>query len=152
VRFERARLRDDGVVLSGGSSNRGAWQTLGDLPVRTSEPVPQKPRRRARQLTPAQRQALIDRYIAGERAHRLAAAFDVDRDTVASILTRAGVRRARSLTTAEVQECVRLYVEESWSLVRIAEHVGRHQSTVWLALKKQQVKMRPPTRSRQSRE
>jgi hypothetical protein len=137
------------VVLSGGSSNRAAWRALGELPLRTtSQSPPRKPRRRARQLTRAQRQAVIDRYIAGERAHELAAAFDVDRDTVSAIVERAGVRRPRSLTPAEVQECVRLYVEGSWSLVRIGEHVGRHQSTVWLALKKAGVAMRAPTRRR----
>jgi hypothetical protein len=72
--------------------------------------------------------------MSGERAFELAKAFNLDRRTVAGILSRAGIRRPRSMTDDERAEAVRLY-EQGWSCVRIGERLGRNHSTVWLALK-----------------
>lgn len=100
-------------------------------------------RRRQTHLADDQRIELLERYMSGERAFELAKAFDLDRRTVAGIVTRAGVRRERSMTPEERAEAARLY-GEGWSCARIGEALGRNHGTVWLALKAAGIPLREP--------
>ena len=65
-------------------------------------------------LSAAQEVELLERYLAGERAFELAKAYGVDRRTVADRLSRAGVRRPRSMTDQERIDAARLY-GQGWS-------------------------------------
>ena len=106
-----------------------------------ASPVPQ--RHHQTHLTDDKRVDLLERYMSGERAFELARAFNLDRRTVASILSRAGVRRPRSMSAEDRAEATQLY-EQGWSCARIGEHLGRNHSTVWLALKAAGVELREP--------
>ncbi len=92
-------------------------------------------------LTSDQQAELISRYLAGDTAHQLAETFRVHRTTVAKLLVDAGIRRPRSLTPEQVQEAIRLYAD-GWSCEHIGQHFGRDHSTIWLALKRADVKLR----------
>ena len=85
-------------------------------------------------LTQEQTAQLLERYRKGERAYQLAAAFGLNRKTVAAILVRAGQRRPRSMTEEERAKAIKLYAE-GWSCARIGKYLGRNHGTVWLALK-----------------
>jgi hypothetical protein len=65
-----------------------------------AEPVA-RPTQRQTRLDEAKRSELVRRYVAGERAYLLAAAFNVNRRTVSQILIDAGARRPRPMTPAE---------------------------------------------------
>jgi DNA-directed RNA polymerase specialized sigma24 family protein len=94
-------------------------------------------------LTAEQQAELLERYLAGERAYQLAAAFQVHRSTVAKLLTDAGVRRHRSLSADDITRCVEFYAQ-GWSCERIGQDLGRNHGTIWLALKTAGVKLRRP--------
>jgi hypothetical protein len=96
-----------------------------------------------RRLSADQQTELLERYLSGERAHRLAQAFGVHRGTVAKLLADNDVRRPRSLTTGEIAESIELY-REGWSCHRIGDELGRNDRTIWLALTKAGVELRPP--------
>jgi DNA-binding NarL/FixJ family response regulator len=112
-------------------------------PARSSDEPKRKQRQLQRRLNPDQQAELLERYLAGERAYQLAQAFGVHHTTVAKLLIDNDVRRPRSLTTEEVAKSIELY-RQGWSCHRIAEQLGRHDGTIWLALKKAGVTLRPP--------
>jgi hypothetical protein len=108
---------------------------------RVARPVKTVPKQRQHHLTAREKADLVDRYRRGERAHELAAAFEIDRRTVAKLLVHAGIRRPRSLTANEVIEAARLY-EAGWSCAKVGEQLGRRSNTIWLALRAAGVAMR----------
>jgi hypothetical protein len=107
------------------------------------KPKPRRPKQVQHRLRVNEQAELIERYLAGERAHDLAAAYGLHRNTVADLLTTAGLRRPRSMTKDEIAESVQLY-QTGWSCARIGNHLGRDDSTVWLALKAAGVRLRDP--------
>jgi Helix-turn-helix domain len=94
-------------------------------------------------LSADQQAELLIRYLAGERAYQLAEAFQVHRSTVAKLLADAGLRRSRSLTPAELAECVELYAR-GLSCEQIGQRLGRNHGTIWLVLKAEGVLLRQP--------
>lgn len=108
-------------------------------PGETSPP----PKQIQNRLTAGQQAELLERYLAGERAHILAEAYEINRTTVARLLTETDVRRPRSLTEAEIAEAIELY-EQGWSCQRIGDCFGRDHGTIWLALKSAGVQLRRP--------
>jgi hypothetical protein len=133
------------VELLGVYSNRGTEtdRLVGLLAITPTDtpPVTRPPKQVQRRLTDEQRAELIERYLSGERASELAAAFAVHRSTVSELLVKAGVRRPRSLTIEEVDKSVKLY-QRGWSCARIGRHLDRDTGTVWLALKAAGVQLR----------
>src|SRR4051812_21167938 len=63
-----------------------------------TRPPKRGPKQRHRRLTAGEQAELVNRCRKGERAHELAVAFKVHRETVAKALVQAGVRCPRSLT------------------------------------------------------
>lgn len=98
---------------------------------------------RVGQLSLTERQRIVTRYEAGEKAKDLATAFKVDRGTVTSVLVEAGVRRPRSLTTDEITTATDLYLAGS-SLAQVGRDLGRSAETVRQALLATGLAMRPP--------
>lgn len=131
------------VDLAQALSNPGSAfrRALGPVVSGEAPPTPETPRQRQTHLTDEQRIELIERYMSGERAFELAKDYKIDRRTVAAILTRAGLRRPRSMTEEERAEASRLY-EAGWSCARIGNQLGRDHGTVWLALKADGVPLR----------
>jgi DNA-directed RNA polymerase specialized sigma24 family protein len=93
-------------------------------------------------LTEVQRDELIRRYIAGERAFELAIDFGLHRVTVANVLVRAGKRRSRLMTQPECADAIRLYAE-GWTCARIGEELDRSKDAVRRALHAADVELRP---------
>jgi len=87
-------------------------------PSRSPDQDVRSPKQVQRRLTVDQQAELLERYLAGERAHLLAEAFEINRTTVARLLTDTGLRRPRSLTDSEIAEAVQLY-GLGWSCQRI---------------------------------
>ena len=112
-------------------------------PSRSPDRRRRSPKQVQVRLSTSQQAELLERYLAGERAVELARTFGIDRHTVADHLTRAGVRRPRSMTDEERIDAARLY-GHGWSCARIAQELRRDAGTVWLALKAAQVEMRHP--------
>ena len=83
------------------------------------EPVV-RPKQHQTRLDGEQRAELVRRYVAGERAFKLAEHFNVHRSTVGDILVEADVKRPRSMTPTEVAEAVERY-EDGASCALIGE-------------------------------
>ncbi len=92
-------------------------------------------------LTEIQRQELISRYVAGERAFRLAAEFGLHRESVTNVLVKAGVRRPRVMTEPERVKAAWLY-GQGWTCKRIGEEFGRSKDAVRRALHEAGVELR----------
>jgi hypothetical protein len=92
-------------------------------------------------LTDDERQDLIRRYQAGEKSFQLAIEFGLHRQTAASILVSAGVRRPRLMTKSERTEAARLY-QQGWTCARIGEQLGRSRDAVRRALHAAGVQLR----------
>src|SRR5688572_2941780 len=103
-------------------------------PSRPLNETPPPPKQIQNRLSRSQQAELLQRYLAGERAHILAKAYDIHRGTLDRLLTSTGLRRPRSMTERELTEATHLY-NQGWSCQRIGDHFGRHHSTVWLALR-----------------
>jgi DNA-directed RNA polymerase specialized sigma24 family protein len=136
------------VELLGRYSNQAKLrEKLQGLLLMEAARSPDEPSRPPKQvqvrLSAAQEVELLERYLAGERAFELAKAYGVDRRTVADRLSRAGVRRPRSMTDQERIDAARLY-GQGWSCARIADRLGRHAGTVWLALRSAGADLRQP--------
>jgi DNA invertase Pin-like site-specific DNA recombinase len=105
-------------------------------------PVPSLPQKQTR-LAESDRNLVIERYLAGETANALAAAFDLNRATVFAVLQRAGIKsRYRLLTDRDVLAATELY-ESGLSLASIARHFGVADRTVLNAFRRAGV----PTRA-----
>lgn len=117
------------------------FQKLLNLPRRKPDP-PRQPRKQTpHRLTADQQAEVLERYLAGEKAHRLAKDFHVHRTTIAKLVADAGVHRQRSLTPDEVIEAIRLY-RQGWSCESIGQHLNRSAKTIWAALKQAGVRLR----------
>ena len=115
-----------------------------DLPkARRSPPSPAQPRQPQHRLYSAERDELVQRYQAGERAKDLALAYGVHRVTVAEIAKRAGVRHPAAMSPLDIQQATRLYAE-GMSCARIGQRLGWHANTIWRALRAQEIAMRGP--------
>lgn len=99
-------------------------------------------------LNPAQANALVTAYTAGDATIELAARFGIHRATVTAILHRLGVDlRQRGLTDEQVAEACQLY-PEGWSLARLAERYDVDDMTVRRYLLLAGVVMRSPRERR----
>lgn len=87
---------------------------------------------------------LVADYQAGLPAGALMKRHGIGKGTVLGILHDAGVvRRREVLTDEQLAEASELY-QQGWSLVRLGEYFGFHQSAVWSGLKRLGVEMRRP--------
>lgn len=101
--------------------------------------------RKLRRLNESERAVLAQDYASGMTVYELATKYGISRDTVSKHLHRMGVEMRRTgLSDEQIEEAVRLYVEQRWSLVRIAGELGVDHGTVWTRLKQHGVTMRPP--------
>jgi len=86
---------------------------------------------------------LIIGYLEGRTTYQLAKEFSIHRNTVSTILERAGVaRRLSPLTEAQIDRALKLYAE-GLSLVSIANELGCSHTTVGKALVTAGVELRP---------
>ncbi|MGX1770840.1 helix-turn-helix domain-containing protein [Nocardia brasiliensis] len=99
--------------------------------------------KRMRRLSEEERTSLAADYRSGMTVYELAAKYGTDRSTVSNHLKRMGVEmRRQGLSEGQIEEAVRLYVEQRWSLVRIAGKLGVDHGTVWNRLRERRVRMR----------
>jgi len=104
--------------------------------------VPGAAPRRSRPLKPAEVDALVAGYEAGETTKELAAEYGIHRVTVSSHLRRAGIPLRRSgLNAAQIAEAADLY-RAGYSSERIAERFGVNADTVIRALRRAGVAIR----------
>jgi len=100
--------------------------------------------KRAKWLNGTELARLVDRYSSGATVYELATEFSVDRKTISRHLKAAGIRMGlRPLTTAQVEEAIRLYTS-GLSLAAVGRELGVHASTVNLALRKREMTLRNP--------
>jgi hypothetical protein len=84
----------------------------------------------------------VERYRAGATVYDLAAQFGIGRDTVARRVKAEGVRlRRTSLTADELARATKLY-ESGLSTIKVGEKLGRHDTTIWMSLRRAGVQMR----------
>lgn len=84
-------------------------------------------------------------YRAGADLKQLAKTFGVHRHTAAAHLRRLAIPlRRQGIDDGDVTEVVRLYVQDSWSLVRLSEKLDCDAETVRQTLKRNGVKLRAP--------
>jgi len=97
-----------------------------------------------RKLSSAEVAELVDAYEAGVSQRKLTRRFGLHEQTVRAHLRRQGVRlRPQRVLTAEQEvEAVRLYVEEMWTLVEVAERFGAGQTAVRNVLVRRDVERR----------
>ncbi|MBF6252769.1 helix-turn-helix transcriptional regulator [Nocardia farcinica] len=99
--------------------------------------------KRMRRLSEEERTSLAEDYRSGMTVYELAAKFGIDRRTVSKHLKRMGVEmRRQGLSEEQIDEAVRLYVEQRWSLVRIGEKLEVDHGTVWNRLRERGIRMR----------
>jgi DNA-binding NarL/FixJ family response regulator len=89
----------------------------------------------------SQQTEVLERYLAGEKAHRLAKDFQVHRTTIAKLVAAAGIRRPRSLTPEQSTKVIHLYAK-GWSCDQIGRHLDKSAKTIWRALKQAGVRLR----------
>ncbi len=86
--------------------------------------------------------SLCTRYRDGATVYDLAERFSIHRTTVSGHLHRQGIKmRGHSLDETQVHVAIALY-EQGWSTAWIGRHLGVNCSTVWLALRAREVRMR----------
>ncbi len=86
---------------------------------------------------------LVAEYEAGTLSTQLMRDFGLSKGAVLKLLHEAGASmRRQSLSEQELAEARRLY-ESGLSLAAVSERIGRHHTTVHLALRRAGVKMRP---------
>jgi transposase len=54
--------------------------------------------------------------------------------------------RYQPLTDDEIDQAVRLYVDDGVSIRAVAEKLGKSKGSVWKVLRQHGIRMRPPTR------
>jgi hypothetical protein len=78
---------------------------------------------------------LLEDYQAGAPATELMKQYGIGKGAVLGILNEAGVtRKQRRMSNEQLTEAAELY-HQGWSLVRLGNHFGFHQSAIWLGLK-----------------
>lgn len=138
----------------------GTYRNLGDqgerfhrltnLVVGQPRPEVAKPEsrhyQRNRRLSADNVARLVTGYESGSTVYDLGREFNIHRKTAAELLRRQGVVLTyRKLTDDQLVEAERLHAD-GWSFVRLGEHFGVNQSTVWNALKKRSTKLSRPSR------
>lgn len=117
---------------------------------RLVEPDREEPRHDAprihkpsRRLTPKDREALIDAYLAGETSLQLMERFNLGKGSVLSVLHEANVpMRGRGLPAEQLEQAVTHY-ESGLSLRAVGAELGCDAKTVRKALKAAGVAIRP---------
>jgi DNA invertase Pin-like site-specific DNA recombinase len=113
----------------------------------TEEPVagsPFVPPYRPRRLTPEEVKDVIERYVSGESAAKLARDLGVHKHTMQAILGKAGVKRPfRILDQNQIDEAVDLY-SQGKSAATIGKELRINPATVRFAPQKRGVKLRGP--------
>jgi hypothetical protein len=106
--------------------------------------LPFVPPYRPRRLTPKEVKGVIERYVSGESAAKLARDLGVHKHTLVSILAKAGVKRVfRILDQNQIDEVVDLY-RQGKSAATVGKELGINPATVRFALQKRGVKLRGP--------
>lgn len=96
----------------------------------------------SKRLSAAAITQLVADYEAGASSTALMKKYQLGKGTVLKLLREAGVIRPQNKLSAEqLDEAVKLYAQ-GWSLVRLGEHFGFDQSTLWLRFKELGVPMR----------
>ena len=96
--------------------------------------VRSRPRGKCNRLTEEAVFELCAEYRSGATVYELAAKFNIHRLTVSANLERSGVkRRMQSLTSAQIEDAVRLY-RSGQSLSKVGEKLGCSAETVRQAL------------------
>lgn len=94
-------------------------------------------------LTPEEMARLAEEYKAGKTTTQLEVQFQLSHGSVVKLLQDQGVTiRSRGLSQVELEQIVECY-ESGLSIVQVAQKLGRADSTIWRALLKMKVKMRP---------
>jgi IS30 family transposase len=103
-----------------------------------------------RKLSPTEVVELVDQHQAGVSVPSLSKLFELHEQTVRAHLKRQGVKLQpyRTLTNAQQTEVLRLYVDELWSLARIARKFNICETTVRNTLARHGVQRRARTRRR----
>jgi hypothetical protein len=99
-------------------------------------------------LSEATIQQLVSDYRDGTPTTVLTSRYNLGKGTVLRLLRPNGAAiRHQPLSPDQVAEVIRLY-REGWSLSKVAQHIGRHDSLIHLALKR----ARTPRRDSHGRE
>jgi DNA-directed RNA polymerase specialized sigma24 family protein len=128
------------VVLSSRLPNL----TLAEVDVTKPRPAvaPVITHQRQRHFSAAELERLADRFLAGATVYELAAEFACNRQRVARLLRREGIRlRLDGRTPEQIDEAAHLY-KTGLSLQRIADRFGSTARTVRSRLLKRGVVMR----------
>ena len=106
--------------------------------------------KRNRKLSPTEVAKLVAQYLAGVSVPSLSKLFELHEQTVRAHLKRQGVKLQpyRTLTNAQQTDVLRLYVDELWSLARIARKFSICETTVRNTLARHDVQRRARTRRR----
>lgn len=108
-------------------------------------PIPERhrpTRQYQHRVTDEELAGLIADYEAGALQRELAGKYNVNRETVGLVLSRAGViKRRKGLDACQVEEAARLY-EEGWSTLRLGRRFGVDAQTVATTLRKAGVAIR----------
>jgi DNA invertase Pin-like site-specific DNA recombinase len=111
-------------ILSGQGRDRPSDRTVPSL------------KQKQTRLADSDRNAVIERYLAGETANALASIYDVNRATVFAILQRAGIKsRYRILTEHDIAAAIEMY-ETGESLASISRHFDVSDGTVLHAFRR----------------
>ena len=137
----------DLAATLGNPSNVQKWSKLAqDAEVtqpQSSPQVPCRPKQRQRRLSDREVDELVSLFLAGERHKDIAIRFGINPNTVTQVLRRRGLAWERGLRPEQVDEAVRLYVDEGWPLARVGEVFSCSAGTVRRVLLEAGVKTRP---------
>lgn len=127
------------MLLSDTDEKKWATALSAARDVLAGSPAPNAPqyegtqsiRQEQRRLTPDETRAVAADYLAGASMREIAASWNINRETVAAALRRAGVeaRQPKSLTAEQLAEASSL-LEAGWSLNRLGRMYGIDPKTM----------------------
>jgi transposase-like protein len=122
---------------SNGSNPRQKW------PV-TSTDTKIQPRRLDRRLSPDAITELVAAYCTGSSTNELCRSYGISKGGVLQILADHSVAmRYQPMIDDEIDQAVRLYVDDELLIRSIATKLGKSKGSVWKALHERGVTMRP---------
>jgi len=96
-----------------------------------------------RRLSPDAIAELVAAYRSGTSTNRLCQRYQLSKGGVLKILADHGVvMRYQPMTDDEINEAIRLYVDDGLSIRAIAANLGKSKGSVWKALHERGVSMR----------
>jgi transposase-like protein len=97
-------------------------------------------RRLDRRLSPDTVDELVAAYRSGTSTNELCRRYDVSKGGVLKVLADHGIAmRYQPMTDDEINQAVRLYVDEALSSRAIATELGKSKGSVWKALRQRGV-------------